>query len=991
MNTTSPDNVFGASNIIITVYDNGLETYQGLAAHSAFAGNDNNNKLKFINSIDLRNIAIDGNNRALFSIKGSLYGTHGQEVAGVISSKAKINGVANYNGEGVIGVAPNTRLYSLTKMKDISLTSIDSYLLVISGLGYMIPTIASPISSSFRTYLILAYGRNLFYSGSLSYILEDKLVGTERKNLDFYLNENFTDIINISQLIVSDADSLHENSLRLNHGEMTALGRDGRGVVIVSGSGNGDANGNALNIEPVAGQFVNEYASSNKVIIVGTTSVDDNYNWLTNDLPANEKIASYSNYGTRLDVCAPAGGGGSINQSKNLTFTTTVRGAGQFLQNSPLKLTLKNKYDFKEKDPIDPDKYEYVRLKFDNTNGVFSNQFCYSGVFSTVGGYKKYRLESDPEKLTTGEKLIKILDIKKTDYNSLIDTVLINGTTGTIFEFSPLFTKITQTFSSNKKVLQLESLKGAYIGAEIYIGKLGDSTDGILTKIVAGGIDDTNNQIKFYDEVTPIIGDYVVFPSKKAKVIKTNFKTSTNILESIKVDSVDGFFIGCIINMSSATFTINVTIKEIVIKTKEIFFEQNPNDPDLKKLTDIFSIGFGDIKESFSGTSAAAPFVTGVAGLVLSANQNLNSLEVKHILKETADKIDSSANTYVLNTDGYTQNQFYGAGRVNADTAVQLALNWHNISATISKPIMKFFDNLTGTTVPENQLVDSPDIWIKTLADTSSTLPTPTLPFNAFDTTIDQKIYVRVRNIGNRQSFKECDLRVFVAFSNDVNPSFSFPKGWHLKLDEPTGDNTFMIQSLPIPVIAANSETIIEVEFKDIRNVWDMFNPNNKKAYILAHISPFDGSPNEIGLLNHRSNKNLTSKPVNATHYHITTIINNSNIDIGEEIHSISVNPVAVPKKFSLEISNILESRLNSLMFTFVKRNRASGAIEQTVVYKKTPTIWDFDVPQTEIWVAANIIITDSVLSTPNYKNAILEFTLTVNQNVLEVTYDVSI
>lgn len=993
VNTTSPDNVFGASDIIIAVYDNGLETYQGLPVHNAFKGNVNNNSPKFINSIDVTKLVLDGYDRSVFSLKGSLYGTHGQEVAGIISSKAKINGVTNYNGEGIIGVAPNTRLYSLTKMKDVTLTSIDSYLLVISGLGYMIPTISAPISSSFLKYLMSAYGRNFFSSESLSYILEDKLVGTERRNLDFYLNNNFTDIVNISQGIPSNSNLSNEYSLRLNHGEITALGRDGRGVVIVVGSGNGDASGQALDIEPTSNQFINEYASSSKVLIVGATGVDDNYNWLTGNPPANEKITSYSNYGNRVDICAPAGSSDSVNQSKNATFTSTIKGAGQFLENSPLKLTLKSKIDAIEKSPPNPDKYEYVLLEFDNLNGVFANQFCYTGSFSTVNGYKKYFLNLDPIVLSTGQIILEIVGMKKTDYVNLIDSITGTPATATVFEFSPLFSKITQVFPGNKKLLQLESLKGAYIGADIFIGTLGNSSAGRTKKIVAGGIDYSNNQIKLSGNVTPNVGDYVVFPSKKANITNTNINATTNDLESITVDSVDGFFIGSQVRMRDVPPTIeeSAVIKEIDTINRKLFFEQSPSGTTLGTLASIFNVGFGDIEESFSGTSAAAPFVSGVAALVLSANRNLNSLEVKHILKETADKIDSTTNPYLMNADGYTQNQFYGAGRLNADAAVQLALNWHNTSATISKPIMKFFDNLAGTIVPNNQLVDSPDIWIKMLSDASSSLPTPSLPFNSFDTSTDQKIYVRVRNIGNRQSFKECDLRVFVAFSNDVNPSFSFPERWHLKLDETTGDNTFMIQSVPIPLIAANSENIIEVEFKDVRKVWDKFNTNNKKAYILAHISPFDGSPNEIGLLNHRSNKNLTCKPVNATHYHITTIINNSNIDIGEEIHNITVNPVAVPEKFSLEISNILESRLNSLIFTFVKKNRASGAIEQTVVYKKTGANWGFHTMPTGAWVEANIIISDSVLSTPNYKNAILEFTLTVDQTVLEVTYDVSI
>lgn len=112
-----------------------------------------------------------------------------------------------------------------------------------------------------------------------------------------------------------------------------------------------------------------------------------------------------------------------------------------------------------------------------------------------------------------------------------------------------------------------------------------------------------------------------------------------------------------------------------------------------------------------------------------------------------------------------------------------------------------------------------------------------------------------------------------------------------------------------------------------------------------------------------------------------------------EDVYNLTANPIEVSKSFIFEISNILESRLNALKFTFIKKNRASGAIEQTVIYKKTGASWGFDVAPTADWVKIEpvISITDSILSSPNYKNVILNFILTIDETVLEVTYDVSI
>jgi serine protease len=65
----------------------------------------------------------------------------------------------------------------------------------------------------------------------------------------------------------------------------------------------------------------------------------------------------------------------------------------------------------------------------------------------------------------------------------------------------------------------------------------------------------------------------------------------------------------------------------------------------------------------FTGTSAAAPNVTGVASLIWSANPNLTAREVSMILQDTA---------YDLGTPGYDSQT--GSGFVNADAGVRRAL-----------------------------------------------------------------------------------------------------------------------------------------------------------------------------------------------------------------------------------------------------------------------------------------------------------------------------
>lgn len=77
----------------------------------------------------------------------------------------------------------------------------------------------------------------------------------------------------------------------------------------------------------------------------------------------------------------------------------------------------------------------------------------------------------------------------------------------------------------------------------------------------------------------------------------------------------------------------------------------------------------GDFTNSFGGTSSACPGAAGVAALMLAVNPSLRWQEIKALLKDSCDKIDPTGGQY--DTNGWSQ--YYGFGRLNADTAVTLA------------------------------------------------------------------------------------------------------------------------------------------------------------------------------------------------------------------------------------------------------------------------------------------------------------------------------
>ncbi len=98
----------------------------------------------------------------------------------------------------------------------------------------------------------------------------------------------------------------------------------------------------------------------------------------------------------------------------------------------------------------------------------------------------------------------------------------------------------------------------------------------------------------------------------------------------------------------------------------------------------------------FGGTSAAAPFISGVAALILEANPQLTWLDVQTILVRSSRQIDSGNPSWQFNGGGHYYSPDYGFGIVDAAEAVRLAetwqprgveKSWSNTSPIVSEPI----------------------------------------------------------------------------------------------------------------------------------------------------------------------------------------------------------------------------------------------------------------------------------------------------------------
>jgi subtilisin-like proprotein convertase family protein len=124
---------------------------------------------------------------------------------------------------------------------------------------------------------------------------------------------------------------------------------------------------------------------------------------------------------------------------------------------------------------------------------------------------------------------------------------------------------------------------------------------------------------------------------------------------------------------------------------------------------------------TFNGTSSAAPNASGVVSLILSANPELTWRDVRHILASTSTLIDAdnavvnltvgagefaAHDGWVENAAGYSFNNLYGFGRVDAGEAVKMAKAY---STNLGEQVITTWNGV-GSVVADNALaLEIPD------------------------------------------------------------------------------------------------------------------------------------------------------------------------------------------------------------------------------------------------------------------------------------------
>ncbi|MBK8566722.1 MAG: S8 family serine peptidase [Saprospiraceae bacterium] len=349
---------------------------------------------------------------------------------------------------------------------------------------------------------------------------------------------------------------------------------------------------------------------------------------------------------------------------------------------------------------------------------------------------------------------------------------------------------------------------------------------------------------------------------------------------SITVASTAGMAIGQAIMIGNPTVNISASeakrISNIVgntISFTPALFANKANGT-------VVIYGNRDYNSSFGGTSYATPVIAGITALMLSVNNRLTWMEVREILRETADEIDPNNNNAIgrwrdesnrISTDpGYTGpffSQYYGYGRVNAATAVNAARLYPSDRDIYVR------DNMadTGANTSSSPHWRGVDIWVRNSNDgvvpvnyatDANTVHQPPIAGQ------DNWLNVRYRNRGSVASYPFY-LRAYLVhfpgaefiYPNDFIPTVR-PNG---TIPNPLTPGTYLIGEQLVNAVAAGTDGIVTLEWQShlippqtvvVRGIAVTWHP-----CLLVEVSPQDGftpTGNHVWDNNNLAQKNIS-------------------------------------------------------------------------------------------------------------------------------------
>lgn len=264
-----------------------------------------------------------------------------------------------------------------------------------------------------------------------------------------------------------------------------------------------------------------------------------------------------------------------------------------------------------------------------------------------------------------------------------------------------------------------------------------------------------------------------------------------------------------------------------------------------------------------TGTSFAAPLSAGVAALVLSVNPNLSWEQVRQVLFDSADKIDTGTMAYSAAPAGQppgTRNDNCGYGRVNAQQAVAIA------SAPQTRDLYIRDTNADSGTVPQPAwgFWDSPDIWVRNADDGGTAHQAPIDGQSNF-------VFARIRNRGTQTShpawvrflvaaFAGTEFRYPFDYKRDTTGS---PGGTPGNLKDASAfpaTGTYLIGTQRIGPIPAGGSVVVKQQWPDSL----VTASGGFHSCLLVDITPHDGpvpAGEHVWENNNLGQKNVTVLP----------------------------------------------------------------------------------------------------------------------------------
>ncbi|MFX1296065.1 MAG: S8 family serine peptidase [Promethearchaeota archaeon] len=285
------------------------------------------------------------------------------------------------------------------------------------------------------------------------------------------------------------------------------------------------------------------------------------------------------------------------------------------------------------------------------------------------------------------------------------------------------------------------------------------------------------------------------------------------------------------------------------------------------------TFGPNNYMNGFGGTSSATPLVAGVAALLLSINPALTWVQTRQILRDTAVKIDLANVDPVgqwVDTDGdgiVDYSQWYGFGRIDAQAAVQAAIDLVGINPLNHIDTWIKEKETDNGDIPAGPLYWSPDVWVRNVApdlDDPDHVHEHQSPIRGQD----NWVYANIRNRGVNDSY---NVYVRIYITRWAGTQYIYPDDFIPVIPPgeipvaPMEPGTYLIGEEYIESIPGN-------DFVRINMIWPagLIPPDNVEidgvvyswadSCLLVEVSPHDG-PTPTG--NHTwDNNNLCQKNI---------------------------------------------------------------------------------------------------------------------------------